>query len=417
MAHGGTQFGTRCGIRNRSIVRTAAAALGLWSSVAAGQTYRVIELGTLTGRGTSEAYALANAPVASPRGVPQAVGASDAFRNDGSAFDRPFFWSQQTGMFDGIAGIPGEGEARGINSRGDWVGGFSPSRPSPFVLEQAFLASLYRDAIIFLPTLGGTSASAYDINDRSQVAGWSQDQAGNRRAVRWNVIGAEAGPRDLGTLGGRWAEAYAINRTGQVAGQSQRADGSVHAFLWVSLDASGSGRMIDLGVLPGGRASVGRDVNDQNAVVGQSEARFSNAAATVWRATLFEPLSTNAARPRDLGTLRGDTASDALAINGRRMVVGWSGRGNANDPTPSAERRAFLWQNGAMIDLNTRIPTGSGWHLEVATDITDTGYICGYGRVRLDNADPPTTARRAFILAPMGGLSLANPPAEARAQP
>lgn len=404
--------------RKQTMVRTVAVlALGAWVSAAAGQTYRVIELGTLSGRGASEAYALANEPVVSPRGVPNAVGASDAIRNDGTSIDRPFFWSLRTGMIDGIAGIPGEGETRGINSRGDWVGGFRPIRPTPVVIEQAFLGSLYRDAIIFLPTLGGWSASAHDINDRSQVVGWSQDRAGVRRAVRWSLDAAESSPRDLGTLGGRSAEAYAINRAGQVAGQSQRADGRTHAFLWAALDSTGTWRMIDLGVLPGGLTSVGRDVNDRATVVGQSEARSSNSSEAVWRATLFDPVSSNAARPRDLGTLRGDTASDALAINNRRAIVGWSGRSNAHDPAPGTDRRAFLWRDGVMVDLNTLIPAGSGWHLESATDITDTGFICGYGRVRLDNADPPTTARRAFVLVPVGVPLLTTPPAAIQDQP
>jgi len=41
--------------------------------------------------------------------------------------------------------------------------------------------------------------------------------------------------------------------------------------------------------------------------------------------------------------------------------------------------RAFLWKNGAMSDLNTSIPTGSGWVLTTASAINNAGQISGTG--------------------------------------
>jgi hypothetical protein len=40
---------------------------------------------------------------------------------------------------------------------------------------------------------------------------------------------------------------------------------------------------------------------------------------------------------------------------------------------------AFLYSEGSMKDLNTLIPAGSGWHLEFASSIDDTGQIVGFG--------------------------------------
>ena len=54
---------------------------------------------------------------------------------------------------------------------------------------------------------------------------------------------------------------------------------------------------------------------------------------------------------QSLGTLPGDVSSLAKGINDKGQVVGQSTDANGNS-------RAFLWQNGTMIDLNTRVPGG-----------------------------------------------------------
>jgi probable HAF family extracellular repeat protein len=41
--------------------------------------------------------------------------------------------------------------------------------------------------------------------------------------------------------------------------------------------------------------------------------------------------------------------------------------------------RAFLWENGSMVDLNTLIPPGSGLQLAAASEINDRGEIDGDG--------------------------------------
>jgi len=80
----------------------------------------------------------------------------------------------------------------------------------------------------------------------------------------------------------------------------------------------------------------------------------------------------------NLGTVDGDPCSTANAINLKRQVVGIS------FPTcdPNGARRAFLWENGSMVDLNTLIPSGSGVQLNLAETINDRGEIAV-------NGDPP----------------------------
>jgi probable HAF family extracellular repeat protein len=87
----------------------------------------------------------------------------------------------------------------------------------------------------------------------------------------------------------------------------------------------------------------------------------------------------------DLGTLAPGQDSEALAVNSRGQIVGWSG-------FPDALPRAFLWQEGVMLDLNGLIPANSGWLLMRATGINDEGQIVGEGFWN--------GLRRVFLLTP-----------------
>jgi probable HAF family extracellular repeat protein len=71
----------------------------------------------------------------------------------------------------------------------------------------------------------------------------------------------------------------------------------------------------------------------------------------------------------DLGTLPGDFLSVAYSINNLGQVVGTSCDVNFNC-------RAFLWQNGSMVDLNNLIlPTSL--YLVSANDLNDYSEIVG----------------------------------------
>jgi probable HAF family extracellular repeat protein len=99
---------------------------------------------------------------------------------------------------------------------------------------------------------------------------------------------------------------------------------------------------------------------------------------------------------RDLGTLGGDD-SRAYGINRAGDVVG--GSRTQSSPTGNAGR-AFLWSDGALLDLNglvTNLPRNVT--LEVARAITDDGHIVG--TTCTDFCEPGKTApTRAFLLVP-----------------
>ena len=53
---------------------------------------------------------------------------------------------------------------------------------------------------------------------------------------------------------------------------------------------------------------------------------------------------------------------------------------------------AFIYQGGVRTDLNTLLPAGSGWKLEIASGINDRGQIAGTGVIG--------GVRHAFLLTP-----------------
>jgi probable HAF family extracellular repeat protein len=67
----------------------------------------------------------------------------------------------------------------------------------------------------------------------------------------------------------------------------------------------------------------------------------------------------------DVGALPGDFFALAQSNNDNGQVVGFS--------FSATDFRAFLWQNGVMVDLNTLIPPDSPLLPFLANDINDRG--------------------------------------------
>jgi probable HAF family extracellular repeat protein len=178
--------------------------------------------------------------------------------------------------------------------------------------------------------------------------------------------------KDLGTLGGANSAANAISPLGVVAGSADLADGvTTDLTLW---DTKG---IHDLGNLGGSFAAA-------NAVsaLGQA-AGFSITTSGETHAVI-----TTKSGLQDLGTLGGTSsvANGIYPIGG--IVVGTST--DADD----VDNLAFLWSSKTgMINLNKRIPTGSGWVLQAATSINVFGQIVGNGTIN--------GAQHAFLLTPV----------------
>jgi probable HAF family extracellular repeat protein len=174
---------------------------------------------------------------------------------------------------------------------------------------------------------------------------------------------------DLGTFpGGIQAFASAINDAGQVVGTS---DGTIviskkttqhfsHAFLYAN------GKMVDLGTPAGTTASQATAINGNGQIVGviffSSEpthaALYSNG---VWT---------------DLGAFPGASSTQATGINSLGQIVGTAffPQVSYNPPIPG-KHVPFIVSNGALVDLNTLIPTNTGFTLTDALGINGSGQI------------------------------------------
>jgi len=231
-----------------------------------------------------------------------------------------------------------------------------------------------------LPTLGGTHGFATEVNSTGQIVGWAENlvhdptcvgvQTLQFRAVLWEP--KKGTTQELPPLHGDSASAAtAINEQGQVVGISGKCDQAVgrfsalHAVLW------DHGTPTEIPNLGGTTWHTPMDINERGDVVG-----FSNPPGPgdpegefIAHAFFWEKHSDQAV---DIGVLDGDSFSEAFAINSRGQVVGVSFGG----PNGS---HAFLWQNGALRDLNGLVDIAPDV-LQSAQDINDAGQITG--RVR-----------------------------------
>ncbi|MGH2347606.1 MAG: hypothetical protein ACRDG4_20455, partial [Chloroflexota bacterium] len=316
--------------------------------------------------------------------VGQAVGINSQGEIAGTA-DLPggkthhaFLWSAKVltnlgtlgGSYTDATGINNLGQVVGIaeiKGLGDGTAHFCEST------TQACHAFLWDHGVMRdLGTLGGVSSQAEGINDRCQVVGNSETSvAGNQSPFIWQngkmkVLGGKISKIAIGG-------ASAINNKGQVVGiYVPQVGGSQHGFFWYK------NKVTDLGV-GDGTASEAYGINNKGQVVGETVmADNTTDHAIVWKAGVFQYLS----------TFTGDQGSWASAINDAGLVVGGSYKGTTSS-------RAVLWRAGHVVDLNTLIPTGTGWHLDSASSINKQGQIVGGGTLH--------GKQRAFLLTPVIG--------------
>ena len=221
-----------------------------------------------------------------------------------------------------------------------------------------------------LPTLGGNNSSAAGDNNLGQVVGWAETARKDKRcaapqklvfkAVVYGPNGGEV-HRLPSFPGDVAAAALGINDNGDVVGMSGNCGTpdtyalGVHAVLWRN------GSVFNLGGFGGVMNNAAIAINKAGQIVGTSDpAGDGTTYAFLWQ---------NGAMT-NLGTLPGDVVSLAQDINANGQVVGLSCDANFNC-------RAFLWDHGVMIDLNSLIPPRSPLYLTQAEGINDRGEIAG----------------------------------------
>lgn len=266
----------------------------------------------------------------------------------------------------------------------------------------------WRDGVMTgIHSMGGWGAEALDISDDGWVVGSAGTSAGSVVGMYW--FGAD--PHPIGTLGGSRSQAFAINNDHVIVGRSPNAENIVEAFRWED------GTILGLGSLVQGESSEAWDLNEAGTIVGESQAVDGSVHAVRWQNGVIEDLGTpspnfEASWARGInedGTIVGGTS----VANGGSLhpfvyasgswdvvteVPGYADAVNASGQVvgtyfTNAGEVAFLYQNGAVTDLNDLLPAGSAWELHAATDINDAGQIVGHGA---HDGEP-----RGFLLSPV----------------
>jgi probable HAF family extracellular repeat protein len=319
--------------------------------------------------------------------------------------------------------------AFGLNASGQVVGTSTDASGQGF-------AFLYTpgSGMVNLGTLGGSGGVvANGINNSGQVVGISSTADGFGHAFLYTP---GSGMTDLGTLGGSSSQAFGINASGQVVGTAMTAGGVNNAFLYTP----GSGMT---NISPDDALSTATGINASGQVTG--------AALTPGNASSDAYLYTPGSGMTDIGTLGGPITSP-FAINDSAQITGTSTlNSDSNSPadaflyTPGGSmvdlgnfggglsvgrgintfgqvvgytadangvEYAFLYANGAMIDLNTLLPANSDWFLADAFGINDSDEIVGSGYTgdgeqhafELDVSDVFAPEPSSWILAGLGAV-------------
>jgi probable HAF family extracellular repeat protein len=307
----------------------------------------------------------------------------------GSTFGGP-----QSYLNSAIANAP---DPRVLNSGGTVVGFADTSMPDPFPsfcfydcdVVRAFQAGSGGVLTDMGALPGGASSAAIWISANGLVAGLSENGGTDPlyaglpevHAVLWQ----QGTITDLGTLpeGGYQSEANAVNSSGQVVGAALNTipdansmqpgifwlwggitplyQYQTRAFLWDQQHG-----MQDLGTLPGGTDAQALLINERGQVMGYSYTASTQSGACY-------PLATSSflwdkeKGMTDLGAF-GGTCTVAFALNNKGQVVGESsGTGDQSAP-------GFLWENGSLHELK-----GLGGDFAGAAAINDQGQAAGFG--------------------------------------
>jgi probable HAF family extracellular repeat protein len=277
--------------------------------------------------------------------------------------------------------------ATGVNAAGDVVGFPKPISGHAFLYNGSSMTDLYNisGGVTYHEAIQSYSGGALNlalgkgiaINDNGDMVGHYASGSGD---FFWPNGGNSI---DIGSFGGAnsGAGATGINNSDVVVGNSQGDSIGLTESPWVWTSTGSLKPLFD--TVPAGIALA---IDNSNNIVGQigTGTASTNYAFIANSSGGTVPFATSCV---DLGMLSGDASSIAWSVaNGN--VVGQSS-------SSSGAGRAVLWAGGTpggIVDLNTVIPSGTGWDLTCAYGVSSTGYIVGAGTLN--------GVTQAFLLTP-----------------
>jgi len=344
------------------------------------------------------------------------------------AADPPRYWVEVVGGLDpqgaspsGLVSFP-----LGMNNNGRVVG-YAASNGSPSQIinwKGGFVSST--------PSVASTNRSfGSKVNILGRIAGaaYTTDAGGaiiQSRAVRWKGLMPEV----LGTLGGQTSAALGINDADRIVGYSTLpGESQVRAFQWYN------GVMSPLPNPSGASLAYAYDISNANHIVGVaggptpvkpvlwhngsmyqlpipawsrtgSASAVNDAGIAVGNYEINQATGTFAAvawvngQRQELGNLGGSYAyAIASDINNTGQIVGTS--------NSAAGNTGFIWINGQMFDLRSRLLPGLNVQIVSAHAVNDRGQIAAAAMIegRLTavvltpvSASTPTPGSAAVLL-------------------
>ena len=180
--------------------------------------------------------------------------------------------------------------------------------------------------------------------------------------------------------------ATAINDRGQIVGISGDCDDAIGSATAEMRSSGTTERFTELPNLGGAEWNTPTAINENGDIAGFSD----HEGDVITEAVLWTPAGSLQA----LGFLYDDhSLSEAFGINEHRQVVGLS---------CGAECRAFLWQDGTMLDLNELIAPDDSVLLTHGMDINDDGVITGRALIKA------TGERVTFVASPSAAAAVST---------
>ena len=364
----------RKGLSNLLVTLTTVCGLMLFGSGATAQTpsrlyYEVVDIPTLAGN-RGEAWAINNFGAV----------AGDANLSPGQPVHAFLYLSNTLSYLD-----PSDltSLAYGVNDSNHVVGEFFATTTSK---ETAFLyvGGNFQN----LGTLGGDSSYASAINNKDQIVGFS-DTTNNLASHAF--LYENGVMKDIHAVGSE-SYAAAINDGGQVVGYFREVTSiRRHACVWTNAT---SGSMIDL--TPSATDDNEADAINNSGVIAGTTSTASGQSHAVIYSIAGVGMAQLDSRP-----------SGASGINDKDQVVGGA---TVTDAFGIVTAHALLWTDGRKIDLNTLIPTNSGWVLKNATAINNCGQIVGWGYA-------PNGQSHGFLLNPLPKITVCDVVTETEVPP